>query len=57
MQQYVSNIKRDIAVDKCTWDPLWIKFIRVKSWKNDDPVHTAMRDEEETQKRFAMSDG
>ena len=38
-------------------DPFWMKFIRVKSWKNDDQVHAALQDEEEAQKRFAMSDG
>jgi hypothetical protein len=31
-----------------------MKFIRV-SWKNDDQIHAALQ--EETQKKFAMSDG
>jgi len=35
-------------------DPFWMKFIRV-SWKNDDQIHAALQ--EETQKKFAMSDG
>ena len=29
-------------------DPFWMKFIRVKSWKNDDQVHAALQDEEES---------